>query len=468
MRQAKSRATRASAGKLTTTLKVEENNERHLGAQLALDGAAEFRWVHPDLIKVWVRNPRKNQAAVSKVAASIQRFGFVRPIVVNTWQGCLHEIIVGHTARLAALELGLELVPVRFVNMPPDEAHAAALADNKLGEISAWDDTELRKLLGEGIVPAALFSVAGFKQSDIDRLGRPLVADDDGEQARTKKPVTRPGDLWVLGRHRLVCGDSTVAAVAALALDGAKPKLMVTDPPYGANFDPSWRRGVAERSGICKPPKRTGAVANDDRASWVEAWKLSPANVAYVWHSALMCDIVKVDLVAAGFELRQQIIWAKPQINFTRCAYHWQHEPAFYCVRQGKGASWIGDRKQSTLWQIESKHGVSNPDDDDSLHSTQKPVECMARPIRHHEGDVYDPFVGSGTTLVAAEELGRTCYAVELDPGWCDTAVARWERRTGGKAVRHPGALRKAPALALIEGGKTGKADRSRARTRKG
>jgi DNA modification methylase len=408
--------------------------EHHIGLQQQVE--TEFAWVPIDSLKVWAQNPRRNDKAVSKVAKSIRRWGFVRPIVANLWAGCEREIIVGHTARLAALSLKLTHVPVRFVAMAPDEAHAAALADNKLGEISAWDQVQLGEIVAGKLLAQPLLEIAGFAPSEIDRLGRPLTANDDEVPDRPKRAVTKPGDVWVLGEHRLVCGDSRDAAVVELCLAGAKPRLMPTDPPYGVNFDPTWRRRVAQKTGICKPPKRTGKVQNDDNASWLAAWELSPAWVAYVWHGALQCDVVKRDLQQAGFEIRSQIIWAKPQINFTRATYHWQHEPCWYGVRKGKQAAWLSDRKQSTLWQIDSKHGVSNPDADDTEHSTQKPVECMARPIRHHGGDVYDPFVGSGTTLIAAEQLGRRCYGIDLDPLWIDVTVERWQRLSGGRPER--------------------------------
>lgn len=425
---------------LTSSLAVE----RHLGKQTGLD--EEFAWTEVERLKVWPLNPRKNEKAVSKVAESIKRWGFIRPLVVNMHAGCVLEIIVGHTARLAALLLGLTHVPVRFVNMPPEEAHAAALADNKLGEISEWDRAQLGVIVASHLIGTPLLDVAGFKPSEIDLLGRPLVANDDEVPERPRKPVTKPGDIWILGEHRLVCGDSTVAEIVAMCLDGAKPKLMPSDPPYGVNFDPTWRKRVAQKTGICKPPKRTGAVRNDNRSSWTEAWKLSPAVVGYVWHGGLHAGTVQRDLLEAGFETRSQIIWAKPQINFTRATYHWQHEPCWYVVRKGKSAEWLSDRKQSTLWQIESKHGRNNPDADDTEHSTQKPVECMARPMRHHAGDAYDPFVGSGTTIVAGEQLGRRVFAIDLDPGWIDVCVERWQNLSGGHAERKTSEPRPAPA----------------------
>jgi DNA modification methylase len=235
-------------------------------------------------------------------------------------------------------------------------------------------------------------------------------------------PVSRLGDVWLLGRHRLVCGDSTDPAVVERVLAGVQPHLMVTDPPYGVEYDPAWRN----RAGL-STTSRTGTVANDDRADWREAWALFPGEVAYVWHGALHAATVAESLAACGFDIRAQIIWAKERLVMGRGHYHWQHEPAWYAVR-GTG-HWSGDRKQTTLWQIASKG-----QDAETTHGTQKPVECMARPIRNNSSPgqaVYEPFCGSGTTLIAAEMEGRACHAIELSPAYVDVAVRRWEGFTG-------------------------------------
>lgn len=167
---------------------------------------------------------------------------------------------------------------------------------------------------------------------------------------------------------------------------------------------------------------------NDDRVDWTEAWALSPAHVVYCWHADQHASRVQSSLESADYEMRSQIIWAKPHFPISRGHYHWQHEPCWYAVRKGHSAGWIGDRSQTTLWQITLDRNV------DGGHSTQKPVECMERPIRNHEGDVHDPFLGSGTTLVACEKLGRKCYGMEISPAYCDAIVKRWETLTGKKA----------------------------------
>lgn len=395
--------------------------------------ATDTMLVPIDSIHPWARNPRKNEKAIGKVKASIERFGWVRPIIVNLHPKCKGEIIVGHTARLAAIELGMTEVPVRFVNMTPKEGRAANIADNKTSEFSSWDDEVLSDLLGKEL-DREMFEFAGFTSGEIDRLDMAQNGGDDGSALvePTKNPTTKRGDLYLLGDHRLVCGDSTNAKDVEYLLAGNQPELMVTDPPYGVEYDASWRTTVklngVEKGGTVK----TGKVLNDDRADWIDAWKLSPAHVCYVWHAAgtLSCVVAK-SLEDSGFELKPQIIWAKKNYPMGRGHYHVAHEPCWYGTKKGKSAEFVGGRRQTSVWDI----GIDKRFEG-SNHSTQKPVECMARPIRNHKGDVHEPFCGSGTTIIACEQLNRKCYAMELSPEYCDTIVARWEAATGNTAER--------------------------------
>ncbi len=221
----------------------------------------------------------------------------------------------------------------------------------------------------------------------------------------------------------------------ARVVGAARPTLTVTDPPYGVAYDASWRRKLGPAATY-----REGKVANDDRADWSAAMALLPGDVAYVWHGGLHAGVVAASLAGAGFEIRSQIIWAKPALVLSRGAYHWQHEPAWFAVRTGATAHWIGDRKQSTVWDIATVHRTAGTSDDAITdHSTQKPVECMARPLRNHAGDVYDPFVGSGTTIIAAEQLGRRCFAIEIEPVYVQMSIERWQNFTGKTAERLDG-----------------------------
>ncbi len=256
------------------------------------------------------------------------------------------------------------------------------------------------------------------------------------------QPVTRPGDVWLLGDHRLVCGDATDPAIVALALAGAVPHLMVTDPPYGVNYDPAWRAKIVDAaSGRRKVVGAIGKVANDDTADWRAAWALFPGDVAYVWHGALNGHVVRAGLEACRFLIRSQIIWDKGRLIISRGAYHWRHEPCWYAVRRGRTARWTGDRKQVTVWQIPHRRSETG-------HGTQKPLLAMQRPMENHSrpGDaVYDPFVGSGTTIIAAETIGRRCHAIEIDPVYVDVAVRRWEAHTGLVAMLAPALPIEAP-----------------------
>lgn len=263
---------------------------------------------------------------------------------------------------------------------------------------------------------------AGLLANEAGGLKDPDEAPDVPE-----RPVTQPGDVWILGKHRLACGDSTNGATVASVLGGAKPHLMVTDPPYGVAYEPAWRK----RSGL-NAGGAFGVVANDDRADWREAWALFPGDVAYVWHAGLKARAAVESLESCGFQMRAQIVWAKQQFAIGRGDYHHQHEPCWYAVRKGKAGRYVGGRKQSTLWQIDK------PQKSETGHSTQKPVECMKRPIDNNSkpGDVvYDPFLGSGTTLIAGEMTARSVRAIELLPAYVDVAVRRWEEFTGRFAV---------------------------------
>ena len=201
---------------------------------------------------------------------------------------------------------------------------------------------------------------------------------------------------------------------------------MVTDPPYGVEYDPAWRK----RAGVNLNKGKLGKVANDNRADWREAWALFPGSVAYVWHAGRYASAVQESLEATGFEVRAQIIWAKDRFALSRGHYHWQHEPCWYAVRGS--ASWHGDRKQTTLWHINAR------EDQGHGHGTQKPVECMKRPIENNSSPgqaVYEPFSGSGTTIIAGEMTGRSVHAVELDPAYVDVAIQRWQAFTGERAL---------------------------------
>ncbi|MFD1796926.1 site-specific DNA-methyltransferase [Paracoccus aurantiacus] len=384
-------------------------------------------------LRPYARNAKMHGSdQVARIAASMARFGWTVPCMV----GDDGELIAGHGRVLAATELGLHEVPViRLGHLDEAERRAYRIADNKLTELGDWDEGLLRDEVAGLLADDFDLSLLGFAEDELEALLQDPDLSDDGATAGEDEvpeppadPVSVPGDLWRLGSHRLICGDSTSADVVAKLLGDVRPLLMVTDPPYGVEYDPSWRN----QSGA-SATKRTGKVLNDDRADWREAWALFPGDVTYVWHGALHATTVADSLIAAGFDIRSQIIWAKDRLVLSRGDYHWQHEPCWYAVRRTGKGHWAGDRKQTTLWQI-----ANRDQDAETVHGTQKPVECMRRPILNNSSPgqaIYEPFMGSGTTLVAAETTGRVCYGIELNPAYVDVAIARWQNLTGKSAV---------------------------------
>jgi len=366
---------------------------------------------------------------IAQIAASIREFGFASPILLKDDET---QIGAGHARREAALLLGLTSVPtITLHGLSESKWRAFVLADNKLALNAGWDEDILRAEIEALGAEDFDLGLLGFDDDELDALLNPpstSTADPDDVPDAPEAPVSALGDVWLLGSHRIICGDSTDAdTVAALLLD-AKPHLMVTDPPYGVEYDPAWR----EKAGVAGSGSAKGKVLNDDRADWREAWALFPGDVAYVWTNGKFLPESILSLEAAGFERRCLIVWAKSSLVIGRGHYHSQEEECWYAVRKGATGHWHGDRKQTTLWQIDK------PQKSETGHSTQKPVECMKRPIENNSkpGDaVYEPFSGSGTTIIAAEMTGRRCYAIELNPAYVDVAVRRWQDFTGKTAT---------------------------------
>lgn len=381
----------------------------------------------------YARNSRTHsEEQIAQLAASIREFGFTNPVLVDA-EG---TIIAGHGRVLAAERAGLDSVPVLDLgHLTPDQRRAYVIADNKLALNAGWDDDILRAEMAA--LEAAEFDldILGFGADELDALlnpPNPGERDPDETPEAPTRPVTQMGDVWLLGSHRLICGDSTDPEIVERLLAGAKPHLMVTDPPYGVEYDANWRNERVRSDGSPIAGRAVGKVANDERADWRAAYDLFPGDAAYAWSAGLRSREAIEGLEAAGFEIRAQIIWAKQQFAIGRGHYHFQHEPCWYAVRKGRNAHWAGDRKQTTLWNIDKPHKS------ETGHSTQKPIECMKRPIENNSkpGDaVYEPFSGSGTTIIAAEMTGRRCYAVELSPAYVDVAVRRWEDFAGRVAT---------------------------------
>jgi len=380
------------------------------------------------------RNPRRNEAAISKVAGSIKEFGWRQPIVVDT-EGV---IIAGHTRLLAAQHLRLQEVPVHVAtDLSPQQIKAYRLADNRVAQEAEWDNDLLKLELSELEEEGFSLDLTGFSEDELEALlaegTEDGLTDEDETPEVEEEAITLEGDLWILGKHRLRCGDSTNAEHVADLLQNVQPHLMVTDPPYGVKYDASWRPKLNKiKPGFSTGKHAEGIVQNDDRADWSEAWALFPGDVAYVWHAGNMAHVVAESLINNGINIRAQIIWAKNNMVIGRGDYHPKHEPCWYAVRKNATGHYVGDRKQTTVWNIDK------PMKSETGHSTQKPVECMRKPIENNSSPgqaVYEPFSGSGTTIIAAETTSRVCYAMELHPPYVDVAVKRWQQFTGKEAI---------------------------------
>jgi DNA modification methylase len=399
-----------------------------------------------DKLVFYARNPRKNDSAVERMCSSIREFGFKIPVLARS-DG---EVVDGHLRLKAARKLGIGEVPVILCDeWSPAQVKAFRLMVNRSVTWADWDETALALELQELKESDFDLSLTGFDPGEIDSL---LALEDDEAANATpplpESPVSRPGDLWQLGPHRVLCGDATSGEAVARLLAERKPLLMVTDPPYGIELDSEWR----DRAGLngCGPAEASymkhrteghteTSISGDTRADWSEAFELVPSlEVAYVWHASKFTREVLDGLLRIGFLHHQQIIWNKGRTVLTRALYWFAHEPCWF-VRK-KNAPWFGKAgENSTVWNSPSPKFIMGGSDEDKYdHPTQKPVELMRRPILNHlrRGElVYDPFLGSGTTLAAAELTQRICYGLELDPKYADVIVQRWQQLTGKQAT---------------------------------
>jgi DNA modification methylase len=386
----------------------------------------------------YANNPRlHSEADLDKIAAAILHWGWTMPMLADE-EG---NLIAGHARVGAAATRGPQSVPVIVAcgwSEEPKRGHR--LTDNQLTLRASWDADLLRNELRELEFAGFDLGLIGFNPDQLEtilaELGSSGLTDPDSVPEVPDQPVSRLGDIWLLGNHRVGCGDSTSAADVAPVLAGSEPHLMITDPPYGVSYQPAWRARRNRSNGKLA----RGVVLNDDRADWREAYALFLGDVAYVWHGSLHGDVVAADLAACGFQIRAQIIWVKQHFTLSRGDYHWKHETCWYAVRDGKASHWGGDRTQTTVWEIANNNPFGNQQREQTWgHGTQKPVECMRRPIANNSRPgqaIYDPFLGSGTSVIAAEMTGRVCCGLELSPAYADVIVRRWQDFTG-RTARH-------------------------------
>ena len=377
------------------------------------------------------RNPNKHgDKQIALQAKIIRNQGWRNPIVVSADSGF---IVAGHGRLMAAKVLNVEQVPVDYQPFDNEaEEYAHLIADNRIAELAEADKSELAKLVRE-LEDKIDLDLTGFDAPSLEELLATKEESQVDAEPKTDKAAelqvkwkTEKGQLWKLGEHRLLCGDSTNAKDVERVLGDDKADIMVTDPPYGVNYDPSWRA----EAGMTVNENKLGKVQNDDIADWTPAWQLFDGDVCYVYHAGAKAGTVQQSLEDSGFNIRSQIIWSKDKMALSRGDYHWQYEPCWYGVRDGKKGNRTEDRTQTTVWQIAAR------EDSGHGHGTQKPVECMARPIRnHHCTTVYEPFSGSGTTIIACEQLDKKCRAIEIDPNYVAVALERYVDATGKEPV---------------------------------
>ncbi len=422
-------------------------------------------------VRPYEKNPRDNEAAVDAVAQSIRQFGFRQPIVVDG-DGV---IVCGHTRWKAAQKLGLEKVPVHVArDLTPEQIRAYRIADNKTNELATWDmellPLEIAELRDAGID----WSLLGFDADDLAKLFdaadgvKAGLTDPDDVPAPPDAAITQPGDLWLLGDHRLLCGDSGSPADLDRLLDGAPIHLVNTDPPYNVKVEPRSNNAIAAGNSSFPEAKRTHhqsfdvarqgekkattrklrpkdrPLANDfvtdeafDKllADWFGniARVLLPGRAAYIWGGYANCANYPPVLKAVGLYFSQAIIWVKEHPVLTRKDFMGNHEWCFYTWREGAAHVFLGPNNATDVWSVKKVNPQS------MIHLTEKPVELAIRAMQYSSRpgeNVLDLFGGSGSTLIAAEQVGRKAFLMELDPLYCDVIVDRWSKFTGRKAER--------------------------------
>ena len=383
----------------------------------------------------YARNARTHSDdQVAQIAASIAEFGFTNPILA----GSDGIIVAGHGRLAAAQKLGLEIVPVVVLDhLSPTQRRALVIADNRIAENAGWDDAMLRIELEALQLDGFDLDITGF---DADALAELIADDEPNNEGQTDEdavpdvgetPISRPGDIWIMGQHRLLCGDSTVAKSYTRLMQGDLADMVFTDPPYNVNY---------ANSAKDKMRGKDRAILNDNLGDGFYDFLLAAlaptvANCRggiYVAMSSSELDVLQAAFRAAGGKWSTFIIWAKNTFTLGRADYQRQYEPILYGWPEGAQRHWCGDRDQGDVWNIKK------PQKND-LHPTMKPVELVERAIRNSSRPgnvVLDPFGGSGTTLIAAEKSGRQARLIELDPKYVDVIVRRWQDWTGQQATR--------------------------------
>jgi site-specific DNA-methyltransferase (adenine-specific) len=400
------------------TPEVSGSTRVHVRASDPAEPAAE--WVPRSTLKPWPKNPRHNEDAIDQVVASINRFGFGNPILARRSD---NEVIAGHTRLLAAEKIGMDLVPVRFMDLDEADAHLFALADNKLAETATWDDLGVAALLaGYADTDADL---AGFDAEERERLQRivdrinPIDGDDDENIELPAEPVSEPGAVYELGPHRLVCGDSTNSDVWVSLLGDERVDLVWTDPPYGVAYVGKTKDALRiendalDEAGLEKLLRDSLGMAIAHVRPGSAFYVASPAGPLFHVFGTVLREL--------GV-WRHTLTWVKQQFVMGRCDYHYRHEPIFYGWEPNGPHFWCGARNLDTVLEFDRPKRSTE-------HPTMKPPELIQHCIRNSSelgATVLDPFGGSGSTMIAAAKEGRRARLIELDPKYCDVIRKRW------------------------------------------
>jgi DNA modification methylase len=377
----------------------------------------------------YARNPRRNDEVVDRMCAAIAEFGFRIPIIARS-DG---TVVDGHLRLKAARRLGLETVPVVLADELSDaQIKAFRLLANRSASWAAWDDDLLRLELAELQQAEFDLDLTGFDLDEIERfLQQPESesadggADDDAVPETPENPVTRPGDLWILGEHRLLCGDATLLDDVEKAMGGELADMTFTDPPYNVDYRSKGRKKQRIQNDALG--EGFAQLLYDACVNILAVTK----GAVYVCMSSSELHTLRTAFAEAGGHWSTFVIWAKDRFTLGRSDYQRQYEPILYGWRSGTDHYWCGARDQGDVWFL--KRPAKN-----DLHPTMKPVELVERAIRNSSKSrdiVLDPFGGSGTTLIAAERAGRRARLIELDPRYCDVIVGRWQAHSGGDAM---------------------------------
>jgi site-specific DNA-methyltransferase (adenine-specific) len=374
------------------------------------------------------KHSRRNLDAIK---ASLRKFGQQKPIVVDA-KGI---VLAGNGTLTAAQELGWTEIQIVRTELAGVEATMFAIADNRTAELAEWEEDKLSQVLQSlKVEDADLLAATGYDAAEVDKMSKAEVTEDEVPEPPAE-PITKAGDLWILGEHRVLCGDSTKAEDVGRLMAGAKADLWLTDPPYGVAYESAGRRGKDNQHEEIENDSRP----LDEMAKFWEqaaslAYQSCSGSSSYYWFACQGGDqmmMMMMSISRAKWRVRHELIWVKDQMVFGRCDYHYKHEPILYGWKQDGTHEWNADRKQVSVLEF------ARPKRSDE-HPTMKPVALVAYLLGNNttSGEsVLDTFCGSGTTLIAAEQLGRKCYGMEISPAYCDVIVKRWENLTGKKAV---------------------------------